>query len=776
MNVYVSLILFSVAFLVLLWGFRVWIEQRDNVEKFLFFWMSASTFVWSASQIVLMVCPPEHVNVYIHGSSLGATMFAVCTLLFVLHFSRKLIPYRLICIVSVLLGIAFWLIRELGEGAVLAQASWGTGYIARACTANILYYGFLFVVTTLITVLLIVYRTQARMHSEEVCLNLWIGLAVLVGYGGIGVELYWIKTGSVVSPLEGFMGCIAALAFYATAEYVDLMDMSGLKIHQYITSYLTTPVVFVNYEGLITYCNQCYKDFFGLKGNLKGTDNFYPNLVTERTVDEAIDFVKENDITQGSFPARTLDGKRALDIRYTVLYNRFGETQSVINIINDVTATETLLKDLEQQTARAQEQTALAEEQTALAEEQSYLAEENRKAAVRANEAKSEFLANMSHEIRTPLNAIIGMNEMVMREEISPQAEEYSQNIYNAGQTLLAIINDILDFSKIESGKMEIVPVTYELSSVLNDVINMVTKKVNDKGLQFNTEISSSIPYQLFGDEVRIRQVVLNIVNNAVKYTQEGSVTLIVDWEWIDEVKIMLKLSVRDTGIGIKEEDLQKLFKGFQRVDLVNNRNIEGTGLGLAITKRLVAQMEGEINVDSVYGEGSTFTVSLPQVVMDDKPMGDFAAAYQKMHKTRDEQTETFTAPGARMLIVDDNRVNLTVAKGLLKNTEIQVDTVESGAEALEKVRTEHYHIILLDHMMPEMNGLDTLKNMRNQEENMSKDAAVVALTANAISGSREMYMAAGFDDYLSKPIDRVKYIELIQKYLPRDMVHYQNT
>jgi CheY-like chemotaxis protein/anti-sigma regulatory factor (Ser/Thr protein kinase) len=294
--------------------------------------------------------------------------------------------------------------------------------------------------------------------------------------------------------------------------------------------------------------------------------------------------------------------------------------------------------------------------------------------------------------------------------------------------------------------------------------------------LQFNTEISSSIPYQLFGDEVRIRQVVLNIVNNAVKYTQEGSVTLCVDWEWIDEVKIMLKMSVKDTGIGIREEDLQKLFKGFQRVDLVTNRNIEGTGLGLAITKRLVAQMDGEISVDSIYGEGSTFTVTLPQVVMDDRPMGDFAAAYQKMHKNREEQDETFTAPGARILIVDDNRVNLVVAKGLIKKTQIQVDTAESGSEALEKVRTNHYHIILLDHMMPEMNGMDTLKNMRRQEENMSKDAAVIALTANAISGSREMYMAAGFDDYLSKPIDRVKYIELIQKYLPRDMIHYQDT
>lgn len=394
----------------------------------------------------------------------------------------------------------------------------------------------------------------------------------------------------------------------------------------------------------------------------------------------------------------------------------------------------------------------------------------------KAARMKSDFLANMSHEIRTPLNAIIGMNEMVMREDIPVQAQKYSQDIYNAGQTLLAIINDILDFSKIESGKMEIVPVTYELSSVLNDVINMVTKKVNDKGLKLVTNVSQNIPYQLFGDEVRIRQIILNIVNNAVKYTQKGSVTLSVDWEWIDEVKLLLKLSVTDTGIGIKEEDLQKLFKGFQRVDMATNRNIEGTGLGLAITRRLVEQMDGRITVESVYDQGSTFTVLLPQVVMNDTPMGDFTSAYQRMHKTRERETEHFTAPDARILIVDDNKVNLVVAKGLVKKTMIQIDTVESGIEALEKIKTNRYHIVLLDHMMPEMNGLETIKRMREQEENMSKDAVIIALTANAISGSREMYMAAGFHDYLSKPIDVIKYTEMIRKYLPQELIHYQDT
>lgn len=775
MYIYVSLILFSIALFVLWLGFRIWWNDYGSKQNFPFFCMSAANFVWAGSQAALMICPEQHSCIFVSGSALGATMFGVFTFLFMLGFSVKNLFYRIACIVVPALGIAACAVRDLGGGAVLVQTSWGLFYRGTDCTANYVYYGFLSVLTLATILILLVYKTQATMRREKVCLNLWLLLLLFWGVGAIVIEIYWMKSGLAVSPVEGVAACFATMGFYFISEYVDMLNISDQKIRQYVTSYLTTPVVFVDHDGTIIYYNQCYKEFFGLSAEISGTRNFYPNLVPQDAPEEMLEYIKENRITEGSFKAKTVDGTKILDIKYTLLFDRFGEPRSIINIINDVTETEELLKNLEQQTEFAQEQAALAEEQTAFAEEQSHLAEENRIAAVRANEAKSEFLANMSHEIRTPLNAIIGMNEMVMREEISPQAQKYSQDIYNAGQTLLAIINDILDFSKIESGKMEIVPVTYELSSVLNDVINMVSKKINDKGLEFVTNVAKNIPYQLFGDEVRIRQIILNIVNNAVKYTQKGSVTLGIDWEWIDEVKMLLKISVTDTGIGIKEEDLQKLFKGFQRVDLATNRNIEGTGLGLAITRRLVDQMDGRITVESVYDQGSTFTVLLPQVVMSDTPMGDFANAYQKMHKKRDTEPDNFTAPDARMLIVDDNRVNLAVAKGLIKKTLIQIDTVESGIEALEKIKTNHYHIILLDHMMPEMNGLETIKRMREQKENISRDAAVIALTANAISGSREMYMAAGFTDYLSKPIDVIKYTEMIRKYLPMDLVLYQD-
>lgn len=774
MNIYLSLILFSIAEFVLWLGFRVWRKDYGSVQNFPFFCMSAATFVWSGSQAVLLACPQEHSHIFVSGSALGAALFGAFIFLFMLGFSGKTVFYRVACIAAPILAVVSCVIREIGDGAVLTQTSWGMFYRGRDCIANYFYFGFLFVMALATTLILLLYETQATMRCQKVCLNIWIVLIFFLGIGMIVLEIYWMKRGIANSPLEGMVACLVTMGIYFIADYVDMLNISSQKIRQYVTSYLTTPVVFVDHEGAITYYNKCYKDFFGLTGELRGTKNFYPNLVTEHSLEEAIEYVKDNGIREGSFKATTVDGSKILDIKFTLLYDRFGEMRNVINIINDVTGTERLLKDLEQQTEFAQQQTALAEEQTAFAEEQSHLAEENRMAAVRANEAKSEFLANMSHEIRTPLNAIIGMNEMVMREEISPQAQKYSQDIYNAGQTLLAIINDILDFSKIESGKMEIVPVTYELSSVLNDVINMVTKKVSDKGLKLVTNVKSDIPYQLFGDEVRIRQIVLNLVNNAVKYTQKGSVALNVDWEWIDEVKLLLKLSVADTGIGIKEDDLKKLFKGFQRVDLATNRNIEGTGLGLAITKRLVEQMDGEITVESVYNQGSTFTVTLPQVVMNDTPVGDFSKAYQKMHKSRETEPEHFTAPDARMLIVDDNKVNLVVAKGLIKMTMIHMDTAESGIEALEKIKTNHYHIILLDHMMPEMNGLETIKRMREQEENMSKDAVIIALTANAISGSREMYMAAGFNDYLSKPIDVIKYTDMIRKYLPQDLIHYQ--
>lgn len=389
--------------------------------------------------------------------------------------------------------------------------------------------------------------------------------------------------------------------------------------------------------------------------------------------------------------------------------------------------------------------------------------------ARQAAKSKSDFLSNMSHEIRTPINAVLGMNEMILRESTEDNVKEYAVNVESSGRMLLSLINDILDFSKIESGKMEIVPVEYQLSSVLNDLINMVQSKAVQKGLKLNVEVDGDIPNYLYGDEVRIRQVVTNLLSNAVKYTDSGTVTLKVNfWRRTDD-EIQLCFDICDTGRGIKPEDQEKLFQSFRRVDQQNNRNIEGTGLGLAITKSFVDMMWGTLKVSSVYGEGSTFTAAIPQKVVRTEAIGDFKKQVEQSVQARDSYKESFKAPDAKILVVDDNGMNLTVVKGLLKLTDVQIDTAMSGMECLQKLREKEYHILLLDHMMPKMDGVETLKCIR--EEGLAKDIPVIALTANAVSGAREMYMDYGFQDYLSKPIVGKALEKALIHWLPQELL-----
>lgn len=385
-------------------------------------------------------------------------------------------------------------------------------------------------------------------------------------------------------------------------------------------------------------------------------------------------------------------------------------------------------------------------------------------AAENANRAKSDFLANMSHEIRTPINSVIGMNEMVLRETKEGNIREYAKNIEYASKSLLSLINDILDFSKIESGKMEIVKGEYELSSFLMNIVSMAQVKAEAKKLKFCTEIDENLPVMLYGDEVRVRQVIENMLSNAVKYTGAGCVTLAVSP--LVEDGFSLKISVRDTGIGIQKEDLEKLFKDFERLDLHRNRSVQGTGLGLAITKRLTEQMGGKISVESIYGEGSCFTVVIPQQVRDARAIGDFRETYHKYLTEETKEKESFTAPGAKVLVVDDNTMNLLVAEKLLARTKVQVTACQSGKECLEWMRREYFDVILLDHMMPEMDGVETLAKSRELTDNLCADTPVIALTANAIAGAREEYIRAGFHDYLSKPIEPKCLEEMLQKYI----------
>ncbi|MBR4559147.1 MAG: response regulator [Fibrobacter sp.] len=397
-----------------------------------------------------------------------------------------------------------------------------------------------------------------------------------------------------------------------------------------------------------------------------------------------------------------------------------------------------------------------------------------------ANKAKSIFLANMSHEIRTPINGILGMDSMLLKECKDETLRDYALNIQSAGHTLLSLINDILDISKIESGKMEILPVPYSVFSVLNDSYNMVAIRARDKNLELNLDISPEIPSALLGDEVRIKQVINNLLSNAVKYTNEGSVTLSVfttekvkdnPAEGENSSQVELCIQVKDTGIGIRERDREKLFKNFVRLDEKRNRNIEGTGLGLNLTKQLLDMMGGTIEVESVYGQGSTFTVRLLQDVIDAAPLGDFHKWYKAQTAALDAALDRFVAPEVRVLLADDMQMNLKVFAGLLRDTQIQIDTAANGAVALQLIQSKHYDVIFLDHMMPVMDGIEAFRQMKQLRDYPNEGTPVVMLTANAVTDAKLDYMEEGFSDYMAKPIREEVLLSTLRKFLPKELV-----
>ncbi len=393
--------------------------------------------------------------------------------------------------------------------------------------------------------------------------------------------------------------------------------------------------------------------------------------------------------------------------------------------------------------------------------------------AVAANEAKSSFLSSMSHEIRTPINAVLGMNEMVLRESRDPNITAYSESIRNAGNTLLGLINDILDFSKIEAGKMDIIPVDYDLASVLNDVVTMIQPRADAKGLTLRPDCDPGIPRLMHGDEIRIKQMMMNLLTNAVKYTERGTVTLTLRYERVigDADSILLRVSVTDTGIGIRKKDLPKLINAFERVDEQRNRSIEGTGLGLHITQRMLEMMDSKLEIESTYGKGSVFGFAIRQRVVRWEPVGDFGKSYRQSTAKDHEYTESFTAPEARVLVTDDVQMNLEVFMSLLKKTRVKIDTALSGSECISKALTTEYDLIFLDHMMPRKDGIQTLKELKAVKNNPNAKTPVICLTANAVSGARDTYLEAGFDDYLSKPIEPAKLEEMMIKYLPGNKV-----
>ncbi len=387
-----------------------------------------------------------------------------------------------------------------------------------------------------------------------------------------------------------------------------------------------------------------------------------------------------------------------------------------------------------------------------------------RRQAEKASIAKSEFLANMSHEIRTPMNAIIGLNDIIMEECGDTEIYGYAKDVQSAAKNLLTIINDILDLSKVEAGKMELVIVNYYIKDLADEIMGIMDMAASQRGLILKYECDQTIPCRYSGDDGRIKQILLNILSNAIKFTEKGYVRAYITGKpGKDEDEELITFCVEDTGCGIREEDLKKIFEDFRQVDAKRNRSVEGTGLGLAIVKHLVELMKGTIQVESIYGKGTTVTITIPQKIVDPQPVSEM----QELPREEQTVTDLFTAPGLKVLIVDDNVINRKVARGFLKNYAFDLTEAESGPEAIKRVREERYDLIFMDHMMPEMDGVEAVEIIRSDCGDNGTSPVIVALTANAMEGMREHFLEHGFQDFIAKPLERTELNQLLLRWVP---------
>ena len=554
-------------------------------------------------------------------------------------------------------------------------------------------------------------------------------------------QSFWISVGLTSMMLIGFLAAspigkyydfnqpgftvCAVVILYAIFRGDLLVTETVAK--EYMIDELSAGVVALDNRGDIVYFNQsALKVFPAIKNDIKGVVDTIEHSIETRdpvTVGDKIYTFEERMLAKG------------------------GKDKSRIYVMIDSTEHFQHMKELEVQKQIADD----------------------------ANQSKSRFLANMSHEIRTPINTVLGMDEMILRDCEDDAIKEYAQDIKTAGRTLLTIINDILDINKIESGKMELVPVEYDISKMIYDIYNMIRVRADEKKIDFEMEVAPDIPIRLFGDDVRVKQIIVNILTNAVKYTNIGNVWFRVRLNKIDGEEVSLHFEVEDTGIGIKKEDISKLFSEFERIEEKRNRNVEGTGLGMSITKKMLGLMGTRLVVESEYGKGSTFSFDLTQKIIDSAKIGDFDERVNRLAAKHKKYKESFTAPGVKILVVDDNMMNRKVFIGLLKATQIAIDEADSADASVSLASKNYYDVIFMDHMMPKKDGIEALKEIRAIKDGPCANTPIIVLTANAIVGSEEQYLDAGFDGFLAKPIAPDKLEELLRNTLDESKINIES-
>jgi signal transduction histidine kinase/CheY-like chemotaxis protein/HPt (histidine-containing phosphotransfer) domain-containing protein len=738
MNVYFPYVLFTCGIAAMYLAVAQY--RKDGIrypENRNFTALSFSSSIWSFSFWCLMLQTDEMAaNVFRSIGMFFMFVYFILTQLLVWQFSGSTKTYyRSITCIS-LLGfvICFSVMRP-------SQVTYQFSAIGMTYRLNYGFWTGAFVTYCLviafnmfISILYMLFHTRQKQLKVLAKKLLVVELIVFIG---MSMDLL-LPIFGMVSISSGAIGqFISILCMYQVIIFADRSRITLDNMSHYIYSSLNTPILVFDYDHKLKILNSSAYDFIGLRSSEVGKTGI--DTIFDITEESAFQFTGK----QTHLDAVCKYNQAPCNLSINKIHDDYFDIIGYIIAVTDLTERVKYTEQLEQ---------AIEE-------------------ANNANQAKTVFLANMSHEIRTPMNAIIGFTELALKQGVSKKVREYIDGIHLASRNLLAIINDILDISKIESGKMELALDNYYLSDLLDDVSLIISQQTSKKGLTFITKIHNSIPTQLYGDKVRIRGVLINILNNAVKYTKKGNVTFETMVIFNSEDTVQLSFVISDTGIGIRPEDQGKLFQSFERLDTKVHYGVEGSGLGLAISKGYVNLMGGKITVDSVYGEGSVFRVDIEQKVIDATPI-QYQFSVDRI-PAETPSAKQLTVYNTRVLLVDDNHINLMVAKGLLESYGLVVDTVSSGAEAIECCKTTHYPLIFMDQMMPEIDGPEAMRQIRALDSyyEAGGKGKIIVLTADAIRGAREKLLAQGFDEYLGKPMNLRQLERLLARYISEENI-----